>query len=156
MASERVLLFPPLFSDKLFPRTLALMLLAWPGLAQSQKFASHFPLESPAVPAEVRAEARTTPRRNPERGPVKDLKAYALESSGAVWLGSDQGAARFDPRAEFGWDRWQYFFGRRWLRDDKVRNITVDEPPVQEPTIFSRFTRYNWLNFASHDNDKEK
>jgi outer membrane protein TolC len=37
-----------------------------------------------------------------------------------------------------------------------TRNITVDEPPVQEPTIFSRFTRYNWLNFSSHDNDKEK
>jgi len=34
--------------------------------------------------------------------------------------------------------------------------ITVDEPPVQEPVIFSRFSRYNWLNFSSHDNDKEK
>ncbi|MDP9360867.1 MAG: TolC family protein [Acidobacteriota bacterium] len=38
-----------------------------------------------------------------------------------------------------------------------TRNITVDEPPVQEPSIFSRFTRYNWLNFSSHDNEpKEK
>jgi outer membrane protein TolC len=37
-----------------------------------------------------------------------------------------------------------------------TRRITVDEPPVQEPTIFSQFTRYNWLNFSSHDNDKEK
>lgn len=37
-----------------------------------------------------------------------------------------------------------------------TRNITVDEPPVQEPVIFSRFSRYNWLNFSSHDNDKEK
>ena len=37
-----------------------------------------------------------------------------------------------------------------------TRNITVDEPPVQEPTIFSRFSRYNWLNFSSHDNDKEQ
>ena len=127
MAPEHVFHVPPQFSEQLVPRTLALIFLAWPGLAQSQKFASHFPLESPAVPAEVRAEARTTPRRNPERGPVEDLKVYARESSGAVWLGSDQGAARFDPRAEFGWDRWQYFFGRRWLRDDKVRNITVDE-----------------------------
>jgi outer membrane protein len=32
-----------------------------------------------------------------------------------------------------------------------TRNITVDEPKVQEPSIFSQFTRYNWLNFASHD-----
>ena len=37
-----------------------------------------------------------------------------------------------------------------------TRNITVDEPPVQEPSIFSRFSRYNWLNFSSHDTDKEK
>jgi outer membrane protein len=38
-----------------------------------------------------------------------------------------------------------------------TRNITVDEPPVQEPSIFSRFYRYNWLNFSSHDNEpKEK
>jgi outer membrane protein TolC len=37
-----------------------------------------------------------------------------------------------------------------------TRKITIDEPPVQEPTIFSQFTRYNWLNFSSHDNDKEK
>jgi outer membrane protein TolC len=37
-----------------------------------------------------------------------------------------------------------------------TRNITVDEPPVQEPSIFAHFNRYNWLNFSSHDNDKEK
>jgi outer membrane protein len=33
-----------------------------------------------------------------------------------------------------------------------TRNITVDEPAVDEPSIFNRFNRYNWLNFASHDN----
>jgi len=37
-----------------------------------------------------------------------------------------------------------------------TRNITVDELPVQEPSIFAHFNRYNWLNFSSHDNDKEK
>ncbi|MEA2166330.1 MAG: outer membrane protein [Thermoanaerobaculia bacterium] len=37
-----------------------------------------------------------------------------------------------------------------------TRNISIDEPPVQEPTFFSQFSRYNWLNFSSHDNDKEK
>ena len=37
-----------------------------------------------------------------------------------------------------------------------TRNLTVDEPPVQEPSIFSRFDRYNWLNFSAHDNAPEE
>ncbi len=37
-----------------------------------------------------------------------------------------------------------------------TRNITVTEPPVQEPSIFSRFSRYNWLNFSAHDNAPEE
>ena len=37
-----------------------------------------------------------------------------------------------------------------------TRNISIDEPPVEEPSIFAHFNRYNWLNFSSHDNDKEK
>jgi outer membrane protein len=37
-----------------------------------------------------------------------------------------------------------------------TRNITVDEPKVEEPSIFSRFNRYNWLNFSSHDTAPEE
>ncbi|HEV7486765.1 MAG TPA: TolC family protein [Thermoanaerobaculia bacterium] len=37
-----------------------------------------------------------------------------------------------------------------------IRNISVDEPKVQEPSIFSQFTRYNWLNFSSHDTAPEE
>jgi len=37
-----------------------------------------------------------------------------------------------------------------------TRNISVDVPPVDEPSIFAHFNRYNWLNFSSHDTDKEK
>jgi outer membrane protein len=32
-----------------------------------------------------------------------------------------------------------------------LRNITVDIPAVDEPHFFSRWDRYNWLNFAAHD-----
>jgi outer membrane protein len=32
-----------------------------------------------------------------------------------------------------------------------TRNISVDEPKVEEPSFFSQFNRYNWLNFSSHD-----
>jgi HAE1 family hydrophobic/amphiphilic exporter-1 len=32
-----------------------------------------------------------------------------------------------------------------------LRGISVDIPAVDEPHFFSRWDRYNWLNFASHD-----
>ncbi len=37
-----------------------------------------------------------------------------------------------------------------------TRNISVNEPPVEEPSIFSHFNRYNWLNFSAHDNAPEE
>src|SRR2546425_12445350 len=102
---------PTSTAGRLFFWTLGLMLLTSPGSAQTQKFASHFPLDAPGVPAEVRADARGTLWQNAERGPVEGLRVFALEKSGAVWLGGDQGAARFDPKAGFRWDRWQYYHG---------------------------------------------
>src|SRR5436190_14987760 len=97
------------------------------GLAQTQKIATQYPSDALEVPAEVRAEARGQSWQQVEGGPVEGLKVFAREKSGAVWLGGDQGAARFDSRAKFQWDRWQYFYGRRWLLDDKVHNIQVEE-----------------------------
>ena len=95
--------------------------------AQTQKFASQFELNSPATPAEMRSEPAGKPWPNADRGPVEGLKLFAEEKSGAVWLGSSQGAARFNPKATHRWDRWQYFYGRRWLKDSDVKNIWVDE-----------------------------
>lgn len=104
-----------------------LTLTAGQCFAQTQEFASQFPSDAPEVPAEVRAENPGAPWANSERGPVAGLKVFAHEKSGAVWLGGSQGAARFDSRARSRWDRWQYFYGRRWLADDTVSNIWVDE-----------------------------
>ena len=78
------------------------------GLAQTQKIATHFPSDAPEVPAEVRAEARGQLWQSDERGPVEGLRVFAHEKSGAVWLGGNLGAARFDARAKVRWDRWQY------------------------------------------------
>jgi len=61
-----------------------------------------------------------------ERGPVEGLILFAEEKSGVAWLGSDQGAARFDKKADERWGRWQYFAGPRWLQDDSVQNIVVE------------------------------
>ena len=97
------------------------------GFARTQKFATHFPSESIDVPFPVRQKPNGKPWTGTESGPVPGLKLFAVEKSGAVWLGGVQGAARFDSRARHRWDRWQYFCGRRWLLDDDVQNIWTDE-----------------------------
>ena len=97
------------------------------GPEQTQKFATHFALSAPEIPAGVRSEAAGKPWEGPERGPVAGLKLLAKEKEGAVWLGGAEGAARFDAKATHPWDRWQYFYGRRWLKDNAVKNIWVDE-----------------------------
>ena len=99
-----------------------------PAAANStQKFATQFPLSGSNVPSAVLKEAIGQAWTNSERGPVPNLRVLGRERSGAVWLGGEQGAARFDPGAGHSWDRWQYFWGRRWLPDNEVRNIWVDE-----------------------------
>ncbi len=107
--------------------TFALPVLA--GAAdQFQKVATQFALAHPAVPDAVQLEpSSTTAWNGSEPGPVDGLRVYAREKNGAVWLGSTNGAARFDARAKHRWDRWQYFHGRRWLADDDVHHIVVEE-----------------------------
>src|SRR5438093_3014697 len=118
---------PKMRTASVFLWTANLMAACGCGLAQTQKIATQYPSDAPEVPAEVRAEARGQSWQQVERGPVEGLKVFAHEKSGAVWLGGDEGAARFDARAKFRWDRWQFFYGRRWLLDNEVRNMHVDE-----------------------------
>jgi hypothetical protein len=104
-----------------------LLASATAGVAQVQKFAARFGLDATNVPARARVEAAGQPWTGVEAGPVPGLREFAREKSGAIWLGSTNGAARFDARAKHRWDRWQYFWGRRWLPDNDVRNIVVEE-----------------------------
>src|SRR5262245_3548163 len=101
------------FMKHLF-RILLLSLPAWVARAEveTQKFATQYSLTNPAVPMAARAHIDGKPWLGKERGPVEGLMVFAQEKSGAVWLGSDQGAARFDRKASHKWDRWQYFHGR--------------------------------------------
>jgi hypothetical protein len=110
-------------------KTLFWILLLLPVLARAerQKFATHFALDAADVPPAVKAIGEGKPWLSKERGPVEGLMVFAKEKSGAVWLGGDQGAARFDRKSGWRWDRWQYFHGRRWLADNSVQNIVVDE-----------------------------
>ena len=47
------------------------------------------------------------------------------DPSGAVWICTDRGVVRFDPKAS-GPDRWRFLNSRRWLPDDKVLNLAAD------------------------------
>src|SRR5437867_1874994 len=104
-----------------------LQLLPAMALGGAQKVVTHFALDAAEVPARVKSIVDGEPWLGKERGPVEGLMLFAQEKSGAVWLGGDQGAARFDRQATPRWDRWQYFHSRRWLLDDSVQNIFADE-----------------------------
>jgi hypothetical protein len=95
--------------------------------AQTQKFATHLPFDARDVPAAVMRDVHSQPWPASEPAPVANLTVFAREKAGAVWLGSEQGAVRFDAKANHRWDRWQYFHGQRWLRDNDVRNIQLEE-----------------------------
>src|SRR5262249_27683583 len=69
----------------------------------AQKVATHYTSSASAVPPDVLKEANAEAWTNAERGPVPGLKIFAHERFGAIWLGSDQGAARFDPKANHRW-----------------------------------------------------
>jgi len=84
-----------------------LSLLPLLAVAQTQKFATQFPPDSALVPVSVKMLLDGRPWLGKERGPVEGLMVFAQEKSGAVWLGNDQGAARFDRKADHRWDRWQ-------------------------------------------------
>jgi hypothetical protein len=119
-----------LMTKMILAYVVAAILGTLPARAQTQKFATQFTNDTPGIPAVVLRDAVGQPWSEAEPGPVAGLKVYAREKSGAVWLGSDQGAARFDAGAKHRWDRWQYFYGRRWLLDNEVLNIYVDEAPL--------------------------
>ena len=117
-----------------------LVLIPWGLAAQTQKVASSFSVDAPEVPRGVRAEATGKAWTDEESGPLVGPREFARERSGVVWLGSERGAARFDPTAQHPWDRWQYFAGRRWLaHDDAVANIVIEESgPVRKIWIRTR------------------
>src|SRR5437667_5649265 len=95
--------------------------LSSPG-AGLQKICLRYSNDSEQVPLPVRQQSDPKLWLENEPGPVPGLKCFAREGSGAIWLGGEQGAARYDPHANNRWERWQYFFGPRWLLDNQVQN----------------------------------
>ena len=102
-----------------------------------QKVATIYPLDASGIPAEVMGSASPEPWTHWEKGPVAGLRVYATNDNGIVWLGGQQGAARFDPGATHLWDRWQYFGGRRWLADNAVQRIYL-EPSTEKEIAWIR------------------
>ena len=82
-----------------------------------QKFRTFHELGDARVPATLRDAPRPMP--------VGDLRAAAVASDGALWLGFPDGLVRDDPRAD-ALDRRQYFAGRRYLPDDEIVSLAPD------------------------------
>jgi hypothetical protein len=96
-----------------------------------QKVVKQFSFGSMEIPVEVMSEAKYIEKQINDQPPVENLRIFNVEKSGALWLGGVYGAARFDPNAENLWDRWQYFYGQRWLQDNVVLNIHVEEKEIE-------------------------
>lgn len=116
---------------------IVFMLLAWTlSWSQTQKVVQQFSVKAKQIPRALLQTPKPTPWQGSESGPVANLQVFARESSGAVWLGSDQGAARFDPSVGDPWDRWHYFYGKRWLPDNEIVNIYIaQETPERQVWI---------------------
>lgn len=58
---------------------------------------------------------------NPVEGlPYPEVTCLALPPDGDLWVGTTEGVCRFARGA------WQYYWGRRWLPDNRVNSIAVD------------------------------
>jgi len=63
------------------------------------------------------------------REPIAPLESATLglrDAAGRVWLGSDGGLMLLEPGAK----RWRLFHSRRWLPDDRVTGLAVDDQGV--------------------------
>jgi hypothetical protein len=116
---------------------LSLAMIPVAAIAFDQKITTRYALDSTQVPREILAGGQPTEWTADEPGPVPHLKEFARSKSGVVWLGGDQGAARFDPRGKHRWDHWQYFWGQRWLPDNHIKNIWIDDA-AQRETVWLR------------------
>jgi hypothetical protein len=119
-----------------------------------QKLLTRFALGSSDIPSNVLEQSRPVAWDSAERGPVAGLKEFFRSVNGVIWLGGSAGAARFDPRATHRWDRWQYFWGKRWLPDNQIENIWVDDTPKWE-TVWLRtktgVSRIEWEPMTFED-----
>lgn len=129
---------------------LLLLLTVQPALSSEflQLRVELFPPGMTTIPGAPAVPSDWDQVEHPERGPVPDLKLMAHEPGGAVWLGGPMGAARFDPAAIHPWDRWRYFQGRRYLADDLVQFIVV-ENDAENRTVWVQtetgLSRLEWV-----------
>ena len=119
-----------------------------------QKTVNRFEIDDPAVPKSLLENQGSVAWTHWDAGPVAGLSQYAQTQSGAFWLGSSEGAARFDPKATHLWDRWHYFAGKAWLPDDQVEAIYVD-PDTPHESVWIRtpagVAHIQWLPMKLQD-----
>jgi hypothetical protein len=137
-----------------FLTIFALLFTTVTAVSLEQKIRTEFPLEDTSVPATVTGKPTPLTGVSFERGPVSGLVPLAKEPTGAVWFGSPNGAARFDAATNHPWDRWQYFWGKRWLADNDVQNIWVDGDAAHR-TVWIRtktgVSKIEWVPMSFRD-----
>jgi hypothetical protein len=132
---------------KATPIVVLLLLCAANAAAFEQKIITRYSADDRAVPSAVRETAHPAAFESTETTPVADMRVYAKGDHGVLWLGSENGAARFDPYANHPWDRWQYFWGKRWLADNAIENIWVDSSAPHETVWFRTASGVNRLEW---------
>ena len=117
-----------------------------------QKFRTFYTNEDARIPATIRNEL-ARPHQTARRGhvtwrveadallrdsqptmklsfaqglPVGGLRAIAITTDGAVWVGGDEGLVRYQDSPD-DWDRWQYFEGMRYMPSDEVISLAAGE-----------------------------
>src|ERR1044072_9532562 len=120
--------------------------------AAPQKFRTFYLSEDARIPIHIREQLRK-PQRTARRGshqwsleadalirdslpqlrlsfgdglPVGRLRAIAITTDGAVWVGGDDGLVRYQNRTQ-AWDRWPYFAGKREFPSDEVTALVAGE-----------------------------
>jgi hypothetical protein len=116
-------------------------------IALDQKIVTRYSLDDSSVPNGVKGGRTVTDWRLQEIGPVVDLEFHDKSKDGVVWLGSKQGAARYNPYEKHPWDRWQYFAGKRWLADDAIEKIWIDKKSVHETVWIRTATGVNRIEW---------
>ncbi len=126
-----------------------------PGAGYLQIFVEQFGLGDPRVPAEVLSKLRARPAKKVTDAhgtrwrvtpqglleqspggkkklwtrkdglPILRLSSLASDADGGLWMGSPDGAVCFLPECE-PQSQWFYFWGRRYLPDNKVINVIPD------------------------------
>lgn len=97
------------------------------------RFIKLYSLDDKAVPAELFSIKNDAPDLSGFPYPLPDKRrnyTVAAKCGNISWFGSSSGLVRYDPEAEFDYDKIMYFSAHRDLKDNNVRALLADKNGV--------------------------